>query len=322
MNTKNMKNNKGFTLAELLIVVAIIGVLVGVSIPIFNSQLDKARIATDQANVRSAKAAALAEYMTENNSGAVTYYYDAAKGKVVTDAAGIAGYGRYTKDDKQEEIGASGTPNKNGNANYVIAVINSDYSVSMRWSGGLSTWSSIDGIHMTASNYYNHSTQREADFYKLLQTDNEIRKQADLEVLNELASYFDGLSAEEAKNILGTNRFNLAQNSNNSMLFQFGQDGGGSIRLSGFDTDNNSYLFDIGVDTKVYSNPAGYETNQFLSSGSNNYVDSYIFSSNEMLGDHYKSNVFHNVRIKFNVVDGKVTNTKVWVQGLDGFTSD
>ena len=49
---------KGFTLAELLVVVAIIGVLVAVSIPIFSKQLEKSRIATDQANVRSAKAAA------------------------------------------------------------------------------------------------------------------------------------------------------------------------------------------------------------------------------------------------------------------------
>ncbi|WP_371832638.1 type IV pilin protein [Grylomicrobium aquisgranensis] len=33
------KQNKGFTLAELLIVVAIIAVLVAISIPIFNNQL-------------------------------------------------------------------------------------------------------------------------------------------------------------------------------------------------------------------------------------------------------------------------------------------
>lgn len=37
------QNQKGFTLAELLIVVAIIAVLVAVSIPIFNKQLEKAR---------------------------------------------------------------------------------------------------------------------------------------------------------------------------------------------------------------------------------------------------------------------------------------
>ena len=54
-------NRRGFTLGELLIVVAIIGVLVGISIPIFTSQLEKSRQATDMANMRSAKAAALDE---------------------------------------------------------------------------------------------------------------------------------------------------------------------------------------------------------------------------------------------------------------------
>lgn len=56
MFKKLRKNEKGFTLAELLIVVAIIGVLVAISIPIFTSQLEKAREATDMANLRAAYA--------------------------------------------------------------------------------------------------------------------------------------------------------------------------------------------------------------------------------------------------------------------------
>lgn len=47
------KSTKGFTLAELLIVVAIIAVLVAISIPVFTSQLHKARVAADWANVRA-----------------------------------------------------------------------------------------------------------------------------------------------------------------------------------------------------------------------------------------------------------------------------
>jgi prepilin-type N-terminal cleavage/methylation domain-containing protein len=59
------KNKKGFTLAELLIVVAIIGVLVAISIPIFTSQLEKAREATDAANIRSQYAEVMAEAITD-----------------------------------------------------------------------------------------------------------------------------------------------------------------------------------------------------------------------------------------------------------------
>lgn len=61
-----MKNKRnGFTLTELLIVVAIIGVLVAVSIPVFSQQLEKSREATDLANVRSAYAELMADVMDD-----------------------------------------------------------------------------------------------------------------------------------------------------------------------------------------------------------------------------------------------------------------
>ena len=58
-------SRKGFTLAELLIVVAIIAVLVAVAIPVFGSQLEKSREAAELANVR----AAYAKVLTEANMG-------------------------------------------------------------------------------------------------------------------------------------------------------------------------------------------------------------------------------------------------------------
>ena len=81
------KNKRGFTLAELLIVVAIIGVLVAISIPIFNNQLKKARMATNQANARAAYAAAVAEYISmgaPQPADAWYFTYEVSKGTVVT----------------------------------------------------------------------------------------------------------------------------------------------------------------------------------------------------------------------------------------------
>lgn len=67
---RKMRENgkKGFTLAELLIVVAIIAVLVAISIPIFSAQLEKSREATDAANIRSAYAEVSADMLTNESS--------------------------------------------------------------------------------------------------------------------------------------------------------------------------------------------------------------------------------------------------------------
>lgn len=59
------KSKNGFTLAELLIVVAIIAALVAVSIPIFTSQLEKSREAADMANIRSAYARVMADAVSD-----------------------------------------------------------------------------------------------------------------------------------------------------------------------------------------------------------------------------------------------------------------
>lgn len=64
-----MKKSSGFTLAELLIVVAIIAVLVAIAIPIFTSQLEKAKEATDMSNFRAAYAEAAATAINANDKG-------------------------------------------------------------------------------------------------------------------------------------------------------------------------------------------------------------------------------------------------------------
>jgi len=106
---KMIKNKKGFTLAELLIVVAIIAVLVAISVPIFTGNLKKARLATNQANARAAKAAAVSAVLDADSTGSTTYYkYDSSadKGETATAASGTSASTTSISDWTTDEFGS------------------------------------------------------------------------------------------------------------------------------------------------------------------------------------------------------------------------
>ncbi len=131
-----MKNGKkGFTVAELLIVVAIIGILVAVSIPFFNSQLERSYEAADLSNMRSAKAAAVAEWMVDHNPYSSEVYsrnYDATSGVMMT--AQPVGYGKSKKDSAlfATDLNAHGKPN-DGSPKFVNVTISSEGEVTLMW---------------------------------------------------------------------------------------------------------------------------------------------------------------------------------------------
>lgn len=90
---KKLMNKKGFTLMEMLIVVAIIVILVAIAIPTFSSSLDDAKAATDAANLRGAKGIAEVADMTNGGwediygtgydaTADYTLYYDIASGEI------------------------------------------------------------------------------------------------------------------------------------------------------------------------------------------------------------------------------------------------
>ena len=63
---KKKLNKKGFTLAELLVVVAIIAVLVAIAIPVFGSAVGKAQHAANLASIRAAYAEEVVNEMTND----------------------------------------------------------------------------------------------------------------------------------------------------------------------------------------------------------------------------------------------------------------
>lgn len=69
---KKLKNSKGFTLVEMLIVVAIIAILIAIAIPSFNNSLEKAREAADIANIRNAYSEAMVDYLSEGKDSTGT----------------------------------------------------------------------------------------------------------------------------------------------------------------------------------------------------------------------------------------------------------
>ncbi len=114
--SKKLKKTGGSTLNEMLIVVAIIAILVAVSIPMVNANLEKAREATDAANERAAKSAAMIQYLMEPPTTAPAdgkVYYDyGADGTVIAGTSASAPIGDNYKYGQGTKSGTINEDNK------------------------------------------------------------------------------------------------------------------------------------------------------------------------------------------------------------------
>ncbi len=81
---RRLKNQKGFTLVELMVVVVIIGVLVAIAIPIFNSVQKNAKQNAHDANVRTLQGSA-AQFLAEKSPLAANVTWDGTATAPATD---------------------------------------------------------------------------------------------------------------------------------------------------------------------------------------------------------------------------------------------
>ena len=127
-----MKQNKnGFTLMEMLIVIAIIAVLIAVAIPVFASQLEKAREATDLANVRSAYAQVSTEALLGDSEATVTVNLKQKQADWQSlDPVNIGGIVHYKKQGDTDNWKGVAAPNGTCVVSY-----HEDYGIILTWSG-------------------------------------------------------------------------------------------------------------------------------------------------------------------------------------------
>ena len=133
-----LKKQGGFTLIEMLIVVAIIAILIAIAIPMVNNALESAREAVDDANERAAIGLAYVDYMqgSADTDGLLAKAADTAlyqitdnSGKLVASTTtGLTAYGKGHKD-----IGAKKDPTDEHEGCVIQVTVQADGSIKASW---------------------------------------------------------------------------------------------------------------------------------------------------------------------------------------------
>lgn len=115
------RSKKGFTLAELLIVIAIIAILIAIMFPVFGAQLDKARAAADLSNVRAAYSELVADAMLG--------------GKEATDLSALTTEVTVKESDLTNALQYGNKATSGDSNGSVVTVNNSEHKVTVTYKG-------------------------------------------------------------------------------------------------------------------------------------------------------------------------------------------
>lgn len=154
------QNRNGFTLMEMLIVIAMIAVLIIIAIPVFASQLEKAREAADLANVRSAYAQVSEEVMLGNSDTIVTVNLTQKEADWQSmEPVNIGGITHYK--DQGDTDNWKGTVAPNGTC---VVSYGEDCGVILTWSGKAAPPVSKYPFNTSVTNFF--SLLYDTDFWK------------------------------------------------------------------------------------------------------------------------------------------------------------
>ncbi len=151
LNAK-LRKSGGFTLVEMLIVVAIIAILIMISMPLIGANLEKARVAVDEANERTAQSMAETYFLLnskeliENASAGSTIielYYQVEsekhQGKIVESLPAKASFSYGVSSKETRGIGTGATKEKpEGKGIKVTVDFNGDIQT-VEWKDGSGT---------------------------------------------------------------------------------------------------------------------------------------------------------------------------------------
>ena len=169
-----MKRKRGFTLAELLIVVAIIAVLVAVAIPVFGGQMEKSKQTVDMANMRAAYAVLIADYLSGEKDAGKTYYFDLNSSSIVESKPSI-GYGKSSREIQGwtlENTMVAGIPNPKGGSPAVLALsIDENDLVSFRWGGGAYSGQNVTSAQQYSALSYEEKLEKDVLLLNSLQVE-------------------------------------------------------------------------------------------------------------------------------------------------------
>lgn len=301
---KVKKRNAGFTLAELLIVIAIVAALVGVGIYAFTAHVEKANQAVDMSTMRSAYSELMMRHINGEIEIGQRYIYDPNNTGItaLSMQRPMKGYGRAKTDASKWWTGegtASGVP-KRGSSSVLQMWLDSNEKVRFVWGGkyaGLNVLDDEDYKQIIEENpeqshtsyKFNGKTYTD-DFYDVMVERDEI-------LLDALQDEFRGMTYGDVYNLFYDNKGKLKagvtrQNMGGNACYVIAY---GAVDEDGNIGEGKNGIVDVEGMDEIFKN-AGYDTDS---------ANSYIINSRTMTGT--KTNY---VWVNTGVSEGDLKNSK------------